>query len=86
MKQLPKSPRLLDALRWQGSAAAQTDADLSHSRVEILAQQVVGLHPVVVDQDDGGLPPLEETAEALGDEAAGPSGTVLRTFQFTVAL
>ena len=40
-------------------------------RVEILAQQVVGLHPVVVDQDDGGLPPLEESAQALGDEAAG---------------
>ena len=38
--------------------------------VEILAQQVVGLHPVVVDQDDGGLPPLEEAAEALGHEAA----------------
>ena len=41
--------------------------------VEVLAQQVVGLHPVVVDQDDGGLPPLEEAAEALGDEAAGPA-------------
>ena len=40
-------------------------------RVEVLAQQVVGLHPVVVDQDDGGLPPLEEAAEALGHEAAG---------------
>ena len=33
----------------------------------------MGLHPVVVDQDDGGLPPLEEAAEALGDEAAGPA-------------
>ena len=42
-------------------------------RVEVLAQQVVGLHPVVVDQDDGGLPPLEEAAEALGHEAAGPA-------------
>ena len=41
--------------------------------VEILAQQVVGLHPVVVDQDDGGLPPLEEAAEALGHEAARPA-------------
>ena len=30
--------------------------------VEILAQQVVGLHPVVVDQDDVGLSPLEEAA------------------------
>ena len=42
-------------------------------RVEVLAQEVVGLHPVVVDQDDVGLPPLKEAAEALGDEAAGPA-------------
>ena len=41
--------------------------------VEVLAQQVVGLHPVVVDQDDGGLAPLEEAAEALGHEAPGPA-------------
>ena len=48
--------------------------NLSHVLgVEVLAQQVVGLHPVVVDQDDGGLPPLEEPAEALGHEAAGPA-------------
>ena len=39
--------------------------------VEVLAQQVVGFHPVVVDQDDGSIPPLEEAAETLGDEAAG---------------
>ena len=26
--------------------------------VGLAGQQVVGLHPVVVDQDDGGLPPL----------------------------
>ena len=41
--------------------------------VEVLAQQVVGLDPVVVDQDDGGLPPMEEAAEALGHETAGPA-------------
>ena len=41
--------------------------------VEVLAQQVVGIHPVVVDQDDGGLPALEEAAEALGHKAAGPA-------------
>ena len=40
-------------------------------RIEILAEQVVGFHPVVVHQDDGGVPALEEAAEALGDEAAG---------------
>ena len=38
--------------------------------VEVLAEQVVGLHPVVVDQDDVDLPPLEEAAEALGNEAS----------------
>ena len=41
------------------------------ARVKILAEQVVGFHPVVVDQGDGGLPSLEEAAETLGDKAAG---------------
>ena len=42
-------------------------------RVKVLAEQVVGLDPVVVDQDDVGLPSLEEAAEALGDESARPA-------------
>ncbi len=47
--------------------------DAHVARVEVLAEQVVGLHPVLVDQDDVGLPSPEESVEALGDESARPA-------------